>query len=152
MLRGGPAYLVTHRFVAGNGQPGWANGARVRVFEQLGRGQAHLVTDGTVAGDGQAGLGGTLRVAVGDQFGRGQAHLVTHRFVAGDGQAGWAGGAWVYVGELLAATAELRRRPPGPRRWPEGFSGSVRIVFGQLLGRVNAVLITFVHGWAGFLC
>jgi hypothetical protein len=28
----------------------------------------------------------------------------------------------------------------------------VRIVFGELLGRVKAVLITFVHGWAGFLC
>ena len=64
-----------------------------------------------------------------------------------------AGGAWVYVGELLGGRQPhfvADRLVRGDGR--EGFSGSVRIVFGELLGRVKAVLITFVHGWAGFLC
>ena len=139
MLRGGPAHLVTHRFVAGDGQPGRASLARVHAFEQLGRGQTHLVSDGFIAGDGQAGRGSTLRAGVGSNSAAGQAHPRHPRHRRGR----WPGRpqGWHSAGRRRRATrprTSAPRHPPLRRgRWP-GRRGGARVYVGEPLAQIAA--------------
>jgi hypothetical protein len=86
-------------------------------------------------------------------LGRGQAHLVPHRPVSGDSQAGRGSCARVQAGQQLrSGQAHLvtDRLVAGDGR--AGFGGGAGVAFGELLGRINTVLVVFVHGGVGFLC
>ena len=118
----------------------------------LGRRVAHLVADSAVAGDGQAGRRRGVRIDGGEQLGGRQPHLVANRLVARDGQAGRSRGVRIDSGQLLGG-----RQPhlvanclvAGDGR--ESLRGGMGTVFGQTLGRVDAVLVVFVHCCVGFL-